>query len=108
MSNYKPRRQSKRYLDGDCPDGVLAIYDHPKCNDRYTVFYTKIVEFNGNSYIGYREMDENPYHPQGIGMYGEMNIYDFSDFRFRSKKFAAKWSSLPENVKKLVKRDLRT
>lgn len=36
---YTPRRQSSRWLDGDCPPHVLAIYDHPAFADRFTVFY---------------------------------------------------------------------
>lgn len=105
---YKPRRASKRWLDGDCPEGVLAIFDDPKFADRYTVFYTKPIagETLADMYIGYRAMSENPFHPQGVGLYGEMKAYEVSNYRYRNKHRYAKWSDLPEKVKACVLMDL--
>ena len=45
--DYRPRRASKRWLDADCPDGVLAIFDIPNICDQYTVFYTAGVVIPG-------------------------------------------------------------
>lgn len=105
--NYKPRRQSKRWLDSDCPAGVLAIFDHPQFGDRYTVFYAEPIA--GNTYadmwLGYRAMSETPASAQGIGIYGEMRAHELAAYRFANGHRKAKWSSLPEDVKRLVRRD---
>lgn len=104
MVNYKPRRQSKRWLDGDCPKGVLAIYDDSRTFDRYTVFFTEPAY--GTTYadmvLSYIGMSENPFHPQGFGQNGELTAHDTARFRYENSKRAAKWSSLPEAVKKCV------
>lgn len=77
MSNhYRPRRQSSRWLDGDCPAGVLAIYDDPRYFDRFTVFYTDVIPGpHGEPWIGYRGMSEHPTMPTGFGCGGEMEAY---------------------------------
>lgn len=110
MANYKPRRQSKRWLDEDCPKGVLCIMDNKgQSADRYTVFYAEPI--TGTQYhdmwIGYRGMSENPFHPQGVGMYGEMQAHDVASYRYRCKHQYAKWSSLPDKVKQCVIQDLQ-
>lgn len=108
MRTYRPRRQSNRWLDADCPSGVLAIYDNSNFADRYTVFYKEPII--GNTYqdmhIAYRAMSENPYHPQGVGLYCEMKAYQVAAYRYRNKHRACKWSSLPDKVKHCVIRDL--
>lgn len=107
MNNtYKPRRASKRWLDSDCPAGVLAIFDHPKFTDRYTVFYAETATYQGQVWVSYRAMSESPCSPQGVGLYGEMKAHDAAAYRYCSSHYAAKWSSLPEAVKDLVRRDL--
>ena len=106
MRRYTPRRASKRWLDEDCPAGVLAIFDHPKFADRYTVFYTDAVEVHGEIWVGYRGMSEMPSHPQGVGMYNEMKAYQVSIYRTLNYHRSCKWSSLPEKVKDCVRRDL--
>ena len=109
MRQYKPRRQSKRWLDEDCPNGVLAIYDDHNFADRYTVFYKEPI--SGSTYqdmwIGYRSMSENPFHPCGVGLYCEMLAYQVASYRYSARHKAAKWSSLPEKVKQCVIQDLK-
>jgi hypothetical protein len=109
MRAYRPRRQSKAWLDSDCPAGVLAIYDSgPNLfADRFTVFFTELIDGgNGEKWLGYRSMSESPCHPQGVGLYCEMRAHEAAAFRNRNSKRAATWSSLPEEVKKLIRRDL--
>jgi hypothetical protein len=105
---YRPRRQSKRWLDGDCPDGVLAIYDNKQYGDRYTVIYREPVV--GTTYadmvLGYRGMSENPFHPQGVGLYGELQAHEAAGFRYRNRNHACKWTDLPEKVRQCVMQDL--
>jgi hypothetical protein len=102
-----PRTQSKKFLDGDCPSGVLAIYDNGgKTWDRYTVFYKPVdVLKDRGEYIGYRGMSEDPYSPQGFGIYGEMKAWEVAAYRERVYRDSAKWSDLPEQVKKSVRQD---
>jgi len=112
---YRPRRQSKRWLDGDCPSGVLAIYDNKgKTADRYTVFYAQTFDYSKilndwpdpTIWIGGRFMSEAPSHPQGVGMYVEMKAHEVSSFRYRNRHRACKWSDLPDKVKECVRQDL--
>jgi hypothetical protein len=104
---YKPRTQSKKFLDGDCPSGVLAIYDSgAKTFDRYTVFYkpTEPVDY-AYGYIGYRGMSEHPYAPNGFGIYGEMKAHEVASYRNRVYRDSCKWSDLPEDVQRSVRAD---
>lgn len=106
MATYTPRRQSKKFLDGDCPEGVLAIFDNGgKSFDRYTVFYRAAWEYNHEWYVGYRGMSEHPSDPQGFGIYGEMTRWDMSDYRRRVYHQSCKWSDLPEDVQRVVRAD---
>jgi len=104
---YTPRTQSKKFLDGDCPSGVLAIYDNGGTSfDRYTVFYkpSEPVDY-GYGWISYRGMSESPASAQGFGIYGEMKAYEAAAYRNRVYRESAKWSSLPDAVKDCVRRD---
>jgi hypothetical protein len=104
--SYRPRTQSKRWRDADCPDGVLAIYDNRgKTADRYTVIYKEVITaHDGTKWIGMRHMSENPTHPQGVGMFAEERVHDVAAMRYRMR--ACTWSSLPDKVKDCVRRDL--
>lgn len=104
---YRPRTQSKKFLDGDCPDGVLAIYDNGgETWDRYTVFYKPQAGADyAYGWIGYRGMSEDPYSPGGFGIYSEMRAHEVAAYRNRSYRHSAKWSDLPEQVKKSVRQD---
>jgi hypothetical protein len=107
---YKPRRQSSRWLDGDCPKGVLAIYDNRgQTADRYTVFYADPVAGTTytDMYLGYRNMSENPFHPQGVGIYGELLAHQAASFRYSQRHRACKWTDLPERVRACVLQDLK-
>lgn len=109
MRNYKPRRQSKRWLDGDCPAGVLAIYDNRgNSADRYTVFYAEPVagESLANMWLGYRAMSADPFAPQGVGLYCEMRAWEAAAYRYRVKHHACRWSDLPADVQRCVRQDL--
>lgn len=111
--SYTPRRQNKRWLDGDCPDGVLAIYDNGgKTWDRYTVFYVPSKEErearpHRGMWIGYRGMSEHPFSPNGFGVYSEMEAYLVADYRYRVSHQACKWSDLPKDVKRSVRQDCK-
>lgn len=106
MSNYTPRRQSKKFLDGDCPKGVLAIFDNGgKTFDRYTVFYAPAWEYERQWFVGYRGMSEHPSSPQGFGIYGEMTRWEMADYRRRVYHQSCKWLDLPDDVKRVVRAD---
>ncbi len=106
---YMPRTQSKKFLDGDCPAGVLAIYDNGgKTLDRYTVFY-KPTEPQSYGYgsIGYRGMSESPASAQGFGIYGEMKPFEVAAYRNRIYRESCKWTDLPEDVQRSVRQDCK-
>src|SRR3954469_22429677 len=98
---YRPRRQSPRWLDGDCPKEVLAIYDNggtAKRNgsiDRYTIMYVPPV---GQEWIEYLGASTDPFDPRGFGQHGELSRADAAGFRYRSAHQACKWSDLPADV----------
>lgn len=109
MNDYRPRPQSKKFLDGDCPAGVLAIYDNGgKTFDRYTVFYrepTAGVTFS-DMWIGYRGMSDHPFSPSGFGIYAEIEAWQLRGYRARAYRESCKWSSLPPDVKRAVLQDV--
>jgi hypothetical protein len=92
-----------QWLDGDCPDGVLCIMDHPEFGDRYTVIYREDV---GDGKLWGRGMSPNPCHPHGIGMSFEVSAQEVAAYCRDNRRYRTKWSSLPEAVRELVKRDL--
>lgn len=106
---YRPRTQSRKYRDADCPEQVLAIYDNGGTSaDRYTVFYKGVIDYSshfGAKYIACRHMSSNPMRPQGIGRYDELTTWEVAHYRDRNRRHAAKWSSLPEEVKRCVRLD---
>lgn len=106
MRKYTPRRASKRWLDGDCPAGVLAIFDHPNTFDRYTVIYRDVIESHRGPILTYVGASEHPFHPQGFGQHGEMEAHEAATFRYANNRHACKWSDLPPDVQRLVRRDL--
>lgn len=115
MRTYTPRRQSARWLDGDCPRGVLAIYDNggvSKRNgsvDRYTVFYAETdTDHRGDAWVSYRGMSESPSSPQGFGIMDSMRAHEVAAYRYRVRHQAARWTDLPEAVRAVVRRDLST
>lgn len=104
---YTPRTQSKKFLDGDCPAGVLAIYDNGGATfDRYTVFYKPLERQDyAHGYIGYRGMSESPASPQGFGIYDGMKPYEAAAYRRSVYRHSAKWTDLPEEVQRVVRYD---
>lgn len=109
MTAYKPRRQSKRWLDADCPNGVLCILDNRgKTADRYDVIYAEPIcgETYADTVFWGRGMSGAPFHPQGVGMSFELSAHDLACYRYRNRHRYATWSSLPDDVKRCVRQDL--
>lgn len=109
MSAYAPRRQSAKFLDGDCPSGVLAIFDNGgKTFDRYTVIYREVITGSrGEPWLGYRGMSEHPFDPQGFGIYSEFSRWDMAAYRRAAYRESCKWSTLPDDVKRAVRADCK-
>lgn len=105
--SYRPRTQSKKFLDGDCPSGVLAIYDNGgKTLDRYTIYYKpEAAEFR-HMWIDYFAASETPTSAGGFGIHGQDPAHQVAAYRSRVYRESAKWSDLPEAVKDCVRRDL--
>lgn len=113
MSGYRPRRQSRRWLDGDCPAGVLAIYDNGGgarrggTFDRFTVFYVPTEPLEDRSgWVSYVGASEHPTAPQGFGQHGELRAFEVAAYRYRVAHQACRWSDLPPDVQRMVRRDL--
>lgn len=102
----RPKRARTQWLDGDCPAGVLAIYDNGgKTWDRFTILY---MPEPGSEWLTYLAASEHPSDPQGFGQHGEMTTWDARAYRYRATqgRESAKWSTLPEDVKRAVRQDL--
>lgn len=98
---YTPRRCSKRWLDGDCPRGVLAIFDHPNEVERYTIFYSELIGDGRNGYIEYfgTSADLN------ISGHGDMRTHEAANYRYKNKHRYARWTDLPDIVKEYIRLD---
>lgn len=107
-SNYRPRRAGRKWLDGDCPTGVLAILDNGGATaDRYTVIYSEpMIGRDGSTWLALRDMSSDPYHPQGIGIWSEYPAHVIAAYRNRHHHLYARWSDLPEPVQRCVRQDL--
>lgn len=108
MSDYKPRRCSKRWLDGDCPNEVLAIIDLGESElERYDVIYTDVLKVKyedsarTEQWLGGLSLSE-----RGSSYHFELEAHQVAAYRYRMKHRYTKWSELPEAVKAAVRHDL--
>ena len=108
MNSYKPRRCSKRWLDGDCPSEVLAIIDHGNnALERFDVIYSDVEEIKyDNSSRVERWMTMLCLTASGAWYHNEMQAHQISAYRYRMKHRYARWSDLPDAVRAAVRRDL--
>lgn len=103
-----PKRANARWLDGDCPREVLAIFDNRgKTFDRYTVMY---VPAPGQDWISYLGASAHPFDPRGFGQHGELSEWDARAYRYDAARRgeSARWSTLPADVKRAVLQDVAT
>ena len=99
MAEYRPRRSSKRWLEG-APRQVLACYDNGgKTLDRYTILFDTFWKGCDGYQIDAYGASENPYNPMGFGM--SVTVPAYVDRKKLGKKL--KWSELPEPVKRAVR-----
>jgi hypothetical protein len=108
MRDYKPRRCSKRWLDGDCPAQILAIIDHgDKELERFDVIYTHVEKVQyGDSPRVEEWLMMLCLTASGSWYHNEMQAHQVAAYRYRMKHRYAKWSTLPEPVKAAVRSDL--
>ncbi|MFN6965167.1 MAG: hypothetical protein ACK4S4_15585 [Pyrinomonadaceae bacterium] len=107
---YLDRRE--RFLPGGVPFYVRCYDNGGETGDRYTVVYAK-KSFDG--WFHYRAMSENPFHPQGVGIYGETQFrpVDVTDNSGWPPAMGRKchlgtripFEELPEKCRELVLRD---
>lgn len=60
------------------PGGIprwIRIYWDKKDTGHYTVEFTRPQDFGLKGYVVGREMSDNPYHPQGVGLSFEYPAY---------------------------------
>jgi len=94
------------------PDHVLDIF-HDKETGLWTVFYTGVLlnpphsRTYSSTTVSGRDMDRDPFHPQGVGMFFTMPAYEVVLYRYRNGHKRVTWESLPEKVKKCVHKDAK-
>lgn len=85
----------------------ISVWDDgDKVVDRYTVVYLDDVSPNGR--VDYLAMNAYPFHPQGFGQHGEMDI-DAVAYKGRGGAFnkRIRFEDLPDDCKRAVMNDLR-
>lgn len=108
---YKPRRCSKRWLDGDCPDEVLAIIRYANTDTyggAYDVIYNDVqaVQYGKYSHVEYW-LNGFSVNVSGASIdHFEMQAHQVAAYRYRFKHRYAKWSTLPAAVKNTVRADI--
>jgi hypothetical protein len=97
MRSYRPRRASKRWLEG-APDYVLSCHDNKgKTIDRYTVCFGGSLwspELGRNVFC--LDMSPSPSHPQGVSMISEVPSHARETMR------KVRWLDLPEHIREHV------
>ena len=84
----------------------ISVWDDgEKWIDRYTVVY--LDEINDQGKVSYLAMNAHPFHPQGFGQHGEMNI-NAVQYKGRGGCFdkRIKFDDLPDDCKRAVRQDL--
>lgn len=103
MAAYKPRRSRARWLEG-APKALLAVYDNGgKTADRYTAIYGAPLWSHEWCRVGClpcRSMSADPFHPQGVGMFGEAERGPHLGRKVR-------FLDLPEPVRRCIVADCR-
>jgi hypothetical protein len=109
MNAYSPRRASNRWLDGDCPAGVLAIFDNggpEKRNgslDRYTILYADAdTDHRGDAWIDVLFSSVTG----SFSGHEQMRAHEAAEYRRRVHRQSCRWTDLPDAVKATVRRDL--
>lgn len=98
MKNFE-RKNS--LMPNDTPKYVRCYDNGGKTCDRYTVTFTGRYSHKTNNSFWYLGMSENPFHPQGVGCFGDSRTQiDKPSYSHLGKKI--KFSELPENCKKYV------
>lgn len=104
MRDYSPRRQSKRWLDGDCPREILAIYyDKREPCDPYTIIYAEPDKDDRDYWFTYAGLSED-----GMGYHGQLRRHEMQGFRDRNKNRARKWSEVHAPVRGWILADIRS
>ena len=83
----------------------ISVWENKNCFDKFTVVYLDEIDKSGKvQYIG---MSEHPFHPQGFGQHGEMDI-NAVQHKGRGGCFdkRIKFADLPEGCQKAVIQDL--
>lgn len=107
---FTPRPRKDKSLER--PAYVLACLDHPKYNDRYTVYLggefltapNDELRNRLNTNVAYLAMGNAPTHPQGVSQYGESSWFEYDTYVNTNRNFLVSWDDLPENIRKHVRR----
>ena len=100
MANkYRPRRATKRWLEG-APEYILDCFDNKgRTVDRFSILFggtllePLLLEKRRVFVLG---ISSNPTHPQGVSMWDEC------DAAWRPSHQRVRWLDLPENIRRHV------
>ena len=103
MPKYSPRRARARWLEG-APSALLAVYDNGgRSADRYTALYGAPLWTPDYGFkLPARFMSEDPFHPQGVGMFGEVETQCRPALGRK-----VRYLDLPDRVRRCIEADCR-
>jgi hypothetical protein len=83
----------------------ISCWESGKVADRYTVVFLDTRDERGR--VQYLGMSADPFHPQGVGMHGEMPIHNVA-YRGRGGVFDKRiqFKDLPPDCQRAVLQDL--
>jgi hypothetical protein len=100
---YYRQRNGTHFKPGD--PRYIRVYDNlGETLDRYTVTYTRGIQFGKHKTYFVLGMNCAPFSPQGIGQHSEYGYrVDFPSYKHLGKRIG--FSDLPENCQRAVDQD---
>jgi hypothetical protein len=100
VTTQKMKRERDAGVDIGRKPPKIRIYDNGGLTaDRFTIVDTRPSVARGVRYYPYYGASEDPYHPQGVGMYGET---EHRPYVKQAGETEPRWQNLPPNARKLA------
>jgi hypothetical protein len=97
-----PKRARARWLE-NAPAFICDCFDSRNEGERYTVFFTgKEWAAGREGWVAFLGMSDGPEHPQGVSLMGEMQLWEFSQYRQRYARERVRWLDLPAHIREHV------
>lgn len=95
---YRPRRATKRWLEG-APEYILDCFEDPRIGDYWVLFGGSLLDPHllKDRKVHILALNNLPDHPcYGVSMWGEVEAW------YRPAHHRRRWLDLPENVREHI------